>query len=114
MFRNDQQRAAVCNAFLHHIGKPLLFTSDGASSTAVRYASEGCPWSSKESDFFRVAWALWSNEAARDVPFTELISGLDARSCLFLSRFLLALATGSDGLDVWLAELERTRLRPVE
>lgn len=95
MFRDDEQRAAVCNAFLEHFGKPRLFASDGASARAIEYAREGYPGSSKEADFFRAAWALWSNE--QDIGFVELLGGLDRRSREFLASFVAA-----EDLEAWL------------
>jgi len=99
MFRDDQQRAAVCNAFLQHFGKPALFHASGPKPEALEYSRSGYPGSSKEADFFRLAWSLWSSES--DIGFMDLVGGLDERSLTFLGEFVAALGRPSSELDAW-------------
>jgi hypothetical protein len=103
MFRNDAQLAAVCNAFLRHFGKPPLFTPDGPTAEAIRMRDEGCPWSSGERAFFRLAWTLWNDD--NQVPFMDVIRSLDARSCAVLASFLVAQCDGAEAIDEWLGEV---------
>lgn len=111
MFKTEKQRADVCNAFLTYFGKPPLFTEDSASPEAIRMLEQGCPWSSSEAAFFRLAWTLWND--AHQVPIMDVLNRLDPRSAAFLGSFVAAWGEGGEAIDRWLAQGSRTRLHPV-
>jgi hypothetical protein len=108
MFRDDTQRAAVCNALLRHFGKPPLFTPERPTAEALRMRDEGCPWSSGERAFFRLAWTLWND--SNQVPFMDVVGNLDKRSCDALGGFIVALGDGSEAIDAWLGEMSHGSL----
>lgn len=108
MFRNEAQRVAVCNTFLTHFYKAPLFSESGPSPVAIEYAEHGCPWSSKEAAFFRLAWRLWTGEFEKSPAILYLLHGLDNRSLELLAGFILALRS-EDGLDAWVREHSHLR-----
>ncbi|RKG66853.1 hypothetical protein [Corallococcus terminator] len=109
MFRDDAQRAAVCNSFLVHVSKPPLFTAEGPIPLAFDLL-EACSWSSGERAFLHLAWTLWDAEKA--VPFMDVVGSLDSRSYALLAGFIAALGEGSPAIDRWLASAHKSRPPP--
>lgn len=60
MFRDDQQRAAVCQVLCARVGRQPLWTLTGPTTAAEELLKAGGgPLSHGEKVMLFVAWALW-------------------------------------------------------
>lgn len=105
LFRNDQQRAAVCEALCAKAGLVALWTTnDGPSEKAKQLLTEnGRPMSTGERIMFLAAWAIWNGEGT--VLLADVIERLDDSNLETVGTLLVALAQG--GIESWLEEQRR-------
>lgn len=103
MFRDDRQRARVCQALCALVGFPSLWTDEGPSPRAKELLeADGGPLSHGEKVMLFTAWALWNGRGG--LTLTELVDTLDRDNLTAVGELLSAYAQGPDALDAWLAE----------
>lgn len=107
MFRNDRQRCAVAYVLLDSLHMGHLWSVEGPTEEACRLLKRrGGPLSSGEGLVLLAAFDLWNGEGRAD--FSELLYRLDDTRLHLLGSLLIALGSGSAGVDRWLAEHLRT------
>ena len=104
LFRNDQQRAAVCQALCEKAGLQSLWTPAGPSERATQLLRQyGGTLSTGEHLMFLTAWAVWNGDG--EVLLADLIERLDSSNLETLGTLLVAFA--QDGIDEWVQEQGR-------
>ncbi len=103
MFRDDRQRARVCQALCALVGFPTFWTDAGPSPRVKELLeADGGPLSHGEKVMVFVAWALWNSRGG--LTIAELVDTLDRENLTAIGELLSALANGPAALDAWLAE----------
>lgn len=104
LFRNDQQRAAVCETLCAKVGLTSFWTKDGPSEKAKQlFRQHGGGMSTGEWIMFRAAWTVWNGDGK--VLLADVIERLDNSNLETIGTLLVALAQG--GIDGWLEEQRR-------
>jgi hypothetical protein len=99
LFRNDKQRATVCEALCAQVGLRDFWTEEGPSAQAKELLKEeGGTMSSGERIMFLTAWAVWNGHGK--VLFADVIERLDDTNLEAVGNLLVAFAT--DSIDEWL------------
>jgi hypothetical protein len=101
MFRNDEQRARVCEALCAWMNKGPMWTEDGPTEQALAWQEES-PLSSGERVLLGIAWACW-NDSNLGPHFVELFR-LDRERSRMVGELVIAM--GSSGFDSWLRQWE--------
>lgn len=107
-WRDDHQRARVCQALLDLVGLAHLWEcgdSPAPTPAAIRWWREGAPLSSGETIIFRVAWDVWNGEGGATLG--TLLSSLSPRLIEAIGRLLIAYSQGPHQVDEWIAEVPR-------
>jgi hypothetical protein len=105
MFRDDKQRAAVCNRILELARLPPGWVNGEATKTIVRWRTSS-PHSSGERVMIALAWTVWNGDmiAERRLALAEVIDHLDNERLADVGMLLLAIAGGAKSIDRWLVE----------
>lgn len=105
MFRNDQQRAAVCDTLTAWIRGPGHFwTAAGELPTeaAVQVLEGHDPLSGGERRMVLFAWALWNGSG--DLLVADILNVLDRPRLKLLGGLFAAMCGGPVALDRWCDE----------
>jgi hypothetical protein len=108
MFRDDEQRMRACCALLATMRLERLWTTDGPTPEASELLqTDGDPLSAGERVMLLATWAFWNGSGG--VTLVEVLERLDSASAEPLCFLVMAVKYGTDAIDDWLAEHERTR-----
>jgi hypothetical protein len=108
MFRDDEQRARACRALLATVRLERLWTTHGPTPEASELLqADRSPFSSGERVMLLASWAFWNGSGG--VTLAEVLERLDPESAEPLCFLVMAVKYGTDAVDDWLAEHERTR-----
>lgn len=103
MFRDDQQRAAVCQVLCGRVGRQSLWTPTGPTPPAEELLQAGGgPLSHGEKVMLFIAWALWNGEG--NLTLSEVINTLDGGNLELVGGLLVAMSGGSKAIEGWLQE----------
>lgn len=104
MFRDDRQKAAVCNVLTNWIWKGDFWDEDTPKATSLTIETakrDGDTMSSGEHRMFLLAWELWTGEPA--LQLDEIIRGFTPNQLRQVGSLLMAIADGADEIDNWLS-----------
>lgn len=106
MFRNDYQRASVCNALTYWIRGRELFAVEAHGSTAARGLLR-TPLSSGETVMLRFALQVWRIGGTRlpgtKLDVSELLHRLDGTRTRMVGSLFVAMASNTpSALERWL------------
>jgi hypothetical protein len=103
VFRDDHQRAAVCQILCARVGRESLWTLTGPSPTAEQLLrAGGGALSHGEKVMLFVAWALWNGEG--ELTLNEVLNTLDGGNLRMVGELLVAISAGSEAIEGWLQE----------
>ena len=108
MFRNDAQRATVCDILTRRIrGVALWYTvANGAGGSCTDLARKllRTPISRHEMTMLHFAWALWNGRAMVKRPkgLDALLDGLDGTNLQMIGGLLTAMGTNTSSIDNWI------------
>ena len=107
MFKNEQQRAAVCDCLCAEARlRERMWTTQGPdgypgpTKAAVQVRSGKFPLSPGERKVVLAAWDIWNGSGK--VKVGDLMYGLDRHNLETLGSCLTAMANGPHAIDLWL------------
>lgn len=107
MFRDDAQRAQVCEALLAPLLLGGLWTPAGPTARARELLDAGrSGLTSSESMLLRLAWVLW--DGSEELSVKELLTLAPTEGLTTFGWLLLALQAGPQGVDEWLSAQRAT------
>lgn len=108
MFRNEKQRAAVCQRLTGSVHSGVFWTADGPTELAL-FHRKPRGLSHGESLMIRLAWNVWNAEN-KAPAIHELWETLDSKRLALVGAFLVAMAdTSGRALDTWIADQQAPR-----
>lgn len=104
MFRNEAQQCRAIRLLLATVGLEHLWTDRGPTQQALE-ALKSSPLSSGEQLLLRCAFDLWSGEG-EVLLHRDIIGKLDFARAQKLLSLALAVVSGAEAIDNWIAEQE--------